>query len=79
MSHLSKVKTELRDLSVLRKALVRLKFNHQLIADSEKAIEKIVIFQDKSNIEFVWNGKTYELHSDLNFWQQRWPVDEFLK
>jgi len=79
MSHLSKVKTELKDFNVLKKALIKLKIDHKLVFDSNKSITKIIISQDKSNIEFVWNGKTYELHSDLNYWQQSWPIDEFLK
>ena len=77
MSHLSKVKTSLKEISFLKKSLTKLNipFNVETTLDN---LETIVIPQQKSNIEFAWNGHEYELSTDLSFWQQRVPVDEFL-
>ena len=77
MSHLSKVKTSLKEISFLKKSLTKLNipFNVETTLDN---LETIVIPQQKSNIEFSWNGHEYELSTDLSFWQQRVPVDEFL-
>jgi len=30
------------------------------------------------DIGFVWNGAEYQLVTDVQFWQQPWPVDLFL-
>ena len=77
MSHLSKVKTSLKEISFLKKSLTKLNipFNVESTLDD---LETLSIPQQKSNIEFSWNGHEYELSTDLSFWQQRVPVDEFL-
>ena len=77
MSHLSKVKTSLKEVSFLKKSLAKLNISYT-IENTIDGLETIVIPQDKSNIEFSWNGCEYELSTDLSFWQQRVPVDEFL-
>lgn len=80
MSHLSKIKTLMTDISYLKKSLEKLKINHFLTLDesSEDRIDKIVIPQKGSNIEFVWTGKSYEMSTDLSFWQQSLPANAFL-
>ena len=80
MSHLSKVKTCLKEIEFLKKSLKKLNVNYNLISIKQDGfmLDKIVIPQQKSNIEFNWNGQEYELSTDLSFWQQRLPVNEFL-
>ena len=77
MSHLSKVKTSLKEVSFLKKSLTKLNISYA-VENTLDGLETIVIPQEKSNIEFSWNGSEYELSTDLSFWQQRIPVDEFL-
>ena len=77
MSHLSKVKTSLKEVGFLKKSLEKLQIPY-FTEHTLSNIEHVVIPQTKSNIEFVWNGYEYELSTDLSFWQQRVPVDEFL-
>ena len=31
------------------------------------------------DLGFSWNGNEYELVADLQFWQQAWSVDRFIK
>ena len=38
-----------------------------------------MIQQKKYDIEFLWNGKEFELATDLSFWEQDLSVDEFLE
>ena len=75
MSHLSTIKTSLKNLDYLEKSLKDLDINYEL--DSSNA--KLVIYQKSNNIEFSWNGKEFELITDLSFWEQKFSIDEFLK
>ena len=77
MSHLSKVKTSLKEVGFLKKSLEKLQIPY-IVEHNLSGIESVIISQTKSNIEFVWNGYEYEMATDLSFWQQRVPVDEFL-
>ena len=86
MSHFSKIKTSLRDLDTLKLTLSDLEINWQ--ADDQKVRgynnqthhAEIVISQSESSydIGFHWNGKEFELVSDLQFWEQKFSVESFL-
>ena len=87
MSHFSTVKTELRQLEPLVKALedmgyapdpgerpVRGYRGQTVTADLAIAV------QDGGDIGFRWNSasKSYELVTDLDLWKQKIPVERFL-
>ena len=85
MSHFSKIKTTIKDLSLLKKALNDLSINWTTEAKEIKGYRNqstcanIVISQNnKYDIGFVWSGFDYQLVADLQFWQQPWSVELFL-
>ena len=82
MSHLSKIKTSLKNLNYLEKSLENLNINYTTIFEDENSVSnspKLTIEQRKYNIEFIWNGIEFELVTDLSFWEQKFSVDEFLE
>ena len=85
MSHFSKIKTSLKDLSILKKTLTDLGIlwdenaNTLKGYNSQKCFANLVIKQNNNyDIGFTWNGNEYQLVADLQFWQQPWSVDLFL-
>ena len=85
MSHFTKIKTKLYDLEILKKSLSDLNFDWA--ADNkevrgyqgQKHSAEIVLKQENQHdIGFKWNGKEYELVTDLMFWSQSSSVDKFL-
>ncbi len=85
MSHFSKIKTTLKDLSLLKKALNDLSINWTTEAKeirgykNQSTCANIVISQNNNyDIGFVWTGFEYQLVADLQFWQQSWSVELFL-
>ncbi len=84
MSHFSQVKTQIRTIEPLQKALTDLGLSWQPSAsaksDRGQTVEaEIVIPQDNGyDIGFKWNGQEYELVADMHYWQQPWSVESFL-
>ena len=85
MSHFSKIKTTLQDLTLLKKALTDLSVPWDTEIKQLKGYKKqttfanLVISQNNSyDIGFSWNGFEYQLVADLQFWQQPWSVELFL-
>nr|YP_010330259.1 hypothetical protein MW505_pgp022 [Porphyridium aerugineum]UNJ17975.1 hypothetical protein [Porphyridium aerugineum] len=81
MSHLTKIKTTIRDENTLQIALSDLGLKWNKIVDilSVKNKASYVIKQDNNvDLLFSWNGQDYELVTDLQFWQQSSPVEVFL-
>lgn len=77
MSHFTRLKTKFQNLFYLEKALNKLNITHQ--KDLNINCEKLVIPQSNGyNIEFVWNGNEYELIVDMSFWNQSYPVENFV-
>lgn len=85
MSHFSNIKTQIRNLESLQSALTDLGIDWKSgstpvrgykgqTRNAEVAIEQ----ENGYDIGFSWNGKEYELVSDLEYWQQAWSVDGFL-
>ena len=85
MSHFSHIKTRIQNLEYLEKAL------NQLCISYKTQTEKIKGYQGQTfdvnlsisqangyDIGFNWNGKEYELITDLSFWQQKWSVETFM-
>lgn len=85
MSHFSKIRTALRDLSLLKKALNDLSISWQTEVKQMKGYKNqstfanLIISQNNGyDVGFSWNGFEYQLVADLQFWQQPWSVDLFL-
>nr|YP_010517107.1 hypothetical chloroplast RF35 [Haslea karadagensis]UXN44889.1 hypothetical chloroplast RF35 [Haslea karadagensis]UXN45150.1 hypothetical chloroplast RF35 [Haslea karadagensis] len=84
MSHFTYIKTRFQNLFYLEKALNRLNITHkqqQINTNSESNAytTNLVISQSNGyNIEFAWNGQEYELVADISFWEQPYPVENFI-
>lgn len=85
MSHFTKIRTRLYNLEILKKSLSDLNLNWTTESTKIRGYQSItheaelVIKQDnKYDIGFKWNGKEYELVSDLMFWSQESSVEKFL-
>ena len=85
MSHFSRVKTIVRDLNVLKKALTDL--NIEWITDTKSIkgyqgnshkVNLIIPQKNNFDIGFNWNGQEYELIADLSFWEQSLSIETFL-
>jgi len=86
MSHFSQVKTQIRSLEPLQKALTELGVNWKSGASPMRGhqgnttMAEVVIEQDNGyDVGFQWNGSEYALVSDMQFWQQPWTVESFLQ
>lgn len=86
MSHFSQIKTQIRNLPLLKSALSDLGMDWKsgpcqirgyqgLTQTADVAIEQ----HNGYDIGFAWNGVSYELVTDLQFWQQNSSVDSFVK
>ena len=85
MSHFTKIKTKLYNLDTLKKSLSDLSLewspNETEVRgyQGQKNSAELVIKQENNHdIGFKWNGKEYELVTDLMFWSQPYSVDRFL-
>ena len=83
MSHFTHIKTYFKNLFYLEKALNRLnisyKREHKLIEKSNSSHINLVIPQSNNyDISFNWNGQEYELMVDISFWEQAYPIENFL-
>eukprot|EP00616_Rhizochromulina_sp_CCMP1243_P017171 CAMPEP_0118965540 /NCGR_PEP_ID=MMETSP1173-20130426/3087_1 /TAXON_ID=1034831 /ORGANISM="Rhizochromulina marina cf, Strain CCMP1243" /LENGTH=159 /DNA_ID=CAMNT_0006914183 /DNA_START=227 /DNA_END=706 /DNA_ORIENTATION=- len=85
MSHFSNIKTQLKDENNLRTALTDL--GHKVLETTTvrgyggKDLEADVAIQQENGVDFgfKFNGQTYELVADLEFWDQSSPVELFLE
>mmetsp|Transcript_106359 Transcript_106359/g.166056 ORF Transcript_106359/g.166056 Transcript_106359/m.166056 type:complete len:186 (+) Transcript_106359:77-634(+) len=90
MSHFSNIKTKFLDKVMLAKSLRDLGYD-AVEADGDRTLPvrgyqgaeeeaQIVVEQDNNHdIGFKFNGKEFELVSDLDFWQASMPVNKFLE
>jgi hypothetical protein len=86
MSHFSQIKTKIRSLPALESALTDLgldwKSGPQSVQGYRGQTQTAALVVEQENgygLGFSWNGQEYELVTDLEFWQQAWSVDRFLK
>jgi hypothetical protein len=86
MSHFSNIKTQIRNLSSLKTSLSELGIDWKEGPAPIKGYQgqtrtaEVVINQDNNyDIGFSWNGQEYELVADLQYWQQPWTVEGFLR
>jgi hypothetical protein len=85
MSHFSQVKTQIRSLEPLQKALTDLGVNWKSGDapmrgyEGNTTVADVVIEQENGyDVGFQWNGTAYALVADMQFWQQPWTVESFL-
>lgn len=85
MSHFSQIKTKIRSLPALQSALTDLgldwKSGPQPVRGYRGQAQTAALVVEQENgygVGFSWNGREYELVTDLDFWQQAWSVDRFL-
>jgi len=85
MSHFTKIKTKLSDRKTLEKSLSDLNIGWEVDAtkvrgyNSQEHKAEIVIKQaNNHDIGFTWNGKEYEMVTDLMFRDQKYSVNKFL-
>ncbi len=86
MSHFSSIKTQIRNLDSLKVSLNNLGVDWKQGPSTVRGYQgktaqaEVVIEQENNyDIGFSWNGTEYELVADLEYWQQPWTVDGFLK
>jgi hypothetical protein len=86
MSHFSQLKTQIRSLEPLQKALTELGVSWKSGASPMRGHQgvtttaEVIIEQDNGyDVGFQWNGSEYTLVSDMQFWQQPWTVESFLQ
>ena len=85
MSHFTKIKTKLYDLTTLEKSLLDLNISWEAGVtkvrgfNNQEQTAELVIQQDNNHdIGFKWNGSEYELVADLMFWSQQYSVNKFI-
>lgn len=82
MSHFTIIKTCFRNLNYLEKALTKLKFSSIRRNDLNNSIDfnsQLIIPQSNGHdIKFSWNGYEYDLVFDISFWEQSYPVENFI-
>lgn len=83
MSHFTHIKTRFQNLSYLEKALNKLNIVHRqettVAQDLTLSDTKLVIPQSNEyDIQFVWNGREYDLVTDMSFWEQSSPIETFI-
>ena len=85
MSHFSQIKTKILELDALEAAL------RDLGIDSKRGdmevrgyqgqtqAASVIISQDNGyDIGFQWDGESYQLVADLQYWKQQWSVETFI-
>ena len=83
MSHFTHIKTRFQNLFYLEKALNRLNISHteqeKNITNTTSYHKSLIIPQSNGyDIEFSWNGQEYELVVDMSFWEQPYPIENFI-
>jgi len=81
MSHFTHMKTRFQNLFYLEKALNRLNIvtKQEQIINSNSLYTNLVIPQSNGyDIQFTWNGQEYELVVDMSFWEQQYPIQDFI-
>jgi len=85
MSHFTSIKTKLYDRETIEKSLsdLNIKWDTEINKvrgyNNQEELAEIVIKQKNNHdIGFKWNGKEYELVTDLMFWDQKYSVNKFL-
>jgi len=85
MSHFTSIKTKLYDRETIDKSLsdLNIKWETEInkvrgYNNQEERAEIVIKQKNNHDIGFKWNGKEYELVTDLMFWDQKYSVNKFL-
>ena len=79
MSHFTHMKTRFQNLFYLEKALNRLNILHKKKSTPQNLNTNLIIPQDNGyDLEFSWNGQEYDLVVDISFWDQAYPIENFI-
>ena len=81
MSHFTHMKTRFQNLFYLEKALNRLNIGHKQTSIQDLTSSQINLVIPQSNgydVNFCWNGQEYELVVDISFWEQPYPIENFI-
>jgi len=79
MSHFTHIKTRFQNLFYLEKALDRLNIVHEKKNLQQGSLTSLIIPQsNRYDLEFSWNGEEYELVADISFWEQAYPIENFI-
>ena len=85
MSHFTSIKTKLYDRETVEKSLsdLNIKWETEInkvrgYNNQEERAEIVIKQKNNHDIGFKWNGKEYELVTDLMFWDQKYSVNKFL-
>ncbi|MFT6843338.1 MAG: hypothetical protein ACJASR_002114 [Psychroserpens sp.] len=79
MSHFTHIKTRFQNLFYLEKALNRLNIVNKKKSATQNSNTNLIIPQSNGyDLEFSWNGQEYELVADISFWEQAYPIENFI-
>ncbi|MGK7912562.1 MAG: DUF1257 domain-containing protein [Synechococcus sp.] len=85
MSHFSQIKTKIRDLDALEAALSDLGIDSKRGDMQVRGYQgqtqaaSVIISQDNGyDVGFQWDGDSYQLVADLQYWKQQWSVETFV-
>ena len=79
MSHFTHIKTRFQNIFYLEKALNRLNIVNKKKEPTQNSNVHLIIPQSNGyDLEFSWNGQEYELIADISFWEQNYPVENFI-
>lgn len=79
MSHFTHIKTRFQNLFYLEKALDRLNILYKKTPTTSNLNENLIIPQSNGyDLEFSWNGHDYDLVADISFWEQAYPIENFI-
>ena len=81
MSHFTHMKTRFQNLFYLEKALNRLNIvnkREQILSSNSSYINLVIPQTNGYDIKFSWNGQEYELVVDMSFWEQQYPIQDFI-
>lgn len=90
-SHFTSIETQLFNKQTLLKALKDMGIKSKALKQDGQQIEArghkgeiimadiVIPQQNNYDVAFCYNGESYELVTDLQFWQQAMPVDAFME
>ena len=85
-SHFSTIYTELKEKDILVKSLKDMNLNvfeesQVILGDNQEEVKPDIIVKQNNGekIGFTFNGENYEFIADLQYWDQKVPVEVFLE
>ena len=79
MSHLTKMETDFQNFSYLEKALIKLEIPNFKTNPLTKYTDLVLSKNNNNDLSFNWNGKSFELNVDYDYWSQEYSLNHFIK